>query len=64
MLLLTNSPNPVSDLVMKSSLSGFLREFRPQTSQPRGIAGHWNQVHRMLHERAWLDKYLKRAPGK
>ena len=27
--------------------------------QPHGIAGHWNQVHRMLNERAWLDKYLK-----
>lgn len=27
--------------------------------QPHGIAGHWNQVHRMLHERAWLDTYLK-----
>jgi dipeptidyl aminopeptidase/acylaminoacyl peptidase len=27
--------------------------------QPHGIAGHWNQIHRMLNERAWLDKYLK-----
>jgi dipeptidyl aminopeptidase/acylaminoacyl peptidase len=27
--------------------------------QPHGIAGHWNQVHRMLNERAWLDTYLK-----
>jgi dipeptidyl aminopeptidase/acylaminoacyl peptidase len=27
--------------------------------QPHGIAGHWNQVHRMLNERDWLDKYLK-----
>jgi len=31
--------------------------------QPHGIAGHWNQVHRMLNERAWLDRYLKKAPG-
>jgi dipeptidyl aminopeptidase/acylaminoacyl peptidase len=29
--------------------------------QPHGIAGNWNQVHRMLHERAWLDTYLKGA---
>ena len=29
--------------------------------QPHGIAGHWNQVHRMLNERAWLDAYLKTA---
>ncbi len=27
--------------------------------QPHGIAGHWNQIHRMLNERAWLDTYLK-----
>ena len=27
--------------------------------QPHGIAGNWNQVHRILHERAWLDRYLK-----
>jgi dipeptidyl aminopeptidase/acylaminoacyl peptidase len=27
--------------------------------QPHGISGHWNQVHRMLNERAWLDTYLK-----
>jgi dipeptidyl aminopeptidase/acylaminoacyl peptidase len=31
--------------------------------QPHGIAGHWNQVHRMLNERAWLDTYLKGAGG-
>lgn len=30
--------------------------------EPHGIAGHWNQVHRMLNERAWLDTYLKKAP--
>jgi dipeptidyl aminopeptidase/acylaminoacyl peptidase len=27
--------------------------------QPHGIAGNWNQVHRMLNERRWLDKYVK-----
>lgn len=27
--------------------------------QSHGIAGHWNQVPRMLNERAWLDGYLK-----
>jgi len=27
--------------------------------QPHGIAGSWNNVHRMLNERAWFDKYLK-----
>jgi dipeptidyl aminopeptidase/acylaminoacyl peptidase len=29
------------------------------TGQSHGIAGNWNQVHRMLNERAWLDTYLK-----
>jgi dipeptidyl aminopeptidase/acylaminoacyl peptidase len=28
-------------------------------NQPHGIAGNWNLVHRMLHEREWLDTYLK-----
>jgi dipeptidyl aminopeptidase/acylaminoacyl peptidase len=27
--------------------------------QPHGIAGSWNNVHRMLNERAWFDKYAK-----
>jgi dipeptidyl aminopeptidase/acylaminoacyl peptidase len=27
--------------------------------QPHGIAGHWNNVHRMLNELAWWEKYLK-----
>jgi dipeptidyl aminopeptidase/acylaminoacyl peptidase len=27
--------------------------------QPHGIAGHWNNVHRMLNELKWWDKYLK-----
>ena len=27
--------------------------------QPHGIAGSWNNVHRMLNERGWFDKYLK-----
>lgn len=26
-----------------------------------GITGSWNQVHRMLNERRWLDQYLKAA---
>ncbi|MGH9888264.1 MAG: S9 family peptidase, partial [bacterium] len=29
--------------------------------QPHGIAGSWNNVHRMLNERAWFDKYAKGA---
>lgn len=28
-----------------------------------GIVGSWNQVHRMLNERAWLDRWLKGGPG-
>ena len=28
-------------------------------NQAHGIAGSWNNVHRMLNERAWFDKYLK-----
>ena len=27
--------------------------------QPHGIAGNWNNVHRMMNELAWWDKYLK-----
>ena len=27
--------------------------------QPHGIAGAWNNVHRMLNERAWFDRYVK-----
>jgi dipeptidyl aminopeptidase/acylaminoacyl peptidase len=27
--------------------------------QPHSISGHWNNVHRMLNERRWLDTYLK-----
>jgi dipeptidyl aminopeptidase/acylaminoacyl peptidase len=26
---------------------------------PHGISGSWNNVHRMLNERAWFDKYAK-----
>ncbi len=29
--------------------------------QPHGISGHWNNVHRMLNERGWFDKYMKSA---
>lgn len=27
--------------------------------QPHGIGGHWNNVHRMLNELAWWERYLK-----
>lgn len=27
--------------------------------QPHGIAGSWNNVHRMLNERGWFDRYAK-----
>ena len=27
--------------------------------QPHGISGHWNNVHRMLNELQWIDKYSK-----
>ena len=30
--------------------------------QPHSIGGSWNQVHRMLNERWWLDRYLKTKP--
>jgi dipeptidyl aminopeptidase/acylaminoacyl peptidase len=29
--------------------------------QPHGIAGHWNNVHRMLNELKWWETYLKPA---
>jgi dipeptidyl aminopeptidase/acylaminoacyl peptidase len=29
--------------------------------QPHGIGGHWNNVHRMINELKWWDRYLK--PG-
>jgi dipeptidyl aminopeptidase/acylaminoacyl peptidase len=31
--------------------------------QPHGIAGSWNNVHRMLNERAWFDRYVKGTPS-
>ncbi len=31
--------------------------------QPHGIAGSWNNVHRMLNELRWLDQYLKPPAG-
>jgi len=31
--------------------------------QPHGIAGHWNNVHRMLNELKWWNTYLKPASG-
>ena len=30
--------------------------------QPHGIAGHWNNVHRMLNELAWWNQYLRGGP--
>ncbi|MBP6772770.1 MAG: S9 family peptidase [Gemmatimonadaceae bacterium] len=27
---------------------------------PHSISGSWNQIHRMMHEREWLDRWLKR----
>jgi dipeptidyl aminopeptidase/acylaminoacyl peptidase len=27
--------------------------------QPHGIGGHWNNVHRMINELKWWDRYLK-----
>ena len=32
--------------------------------QPHGIGGHWNNVHRMLNELKWWDKYLKAQASK
>jgi len=26
---------------------------------PHGIRGHWNGVHRMMHELRWWETYLK-----
>jgi dipeptidyl aminopeptidase/acylaminoacyl peptidase len=31
--------------------------------QSHGISGHWNNVHRMINELRWFDRYLKGAPG-
>jgi hypothetical protein len=31
--------------------------------QPHGIAGHWNNVHRMLNELAWWNQYLGGKPA-
>jgi dipeptidyl aminopeptidase/acylaminoacyl peptidase len=28
--------------------------------QPHGISGHWNNVHRMLNELGWWERYLKK----
>ena len=29
---------------------------------PHGITGSWNVVHRMLSEREWHDRYVKKLP--
>jgi hypothetical protein len=31
--------------------------------QPHGIAGHWNNVHRMINELQWWDRYLSLKDG-
>ena len=31
----------------------------PVRRQPHGIAGTWNNIHRMLNELQWFDMYLK-----
>ena len=31
--------------------------------QPHGIGGHWNNVHRVLNELRWFDRYLKGTRG-
>ena len=28
-----------------------------------GFTGSWNQVHRMLSERGWLDRWVRPGPG-
>ena len=33
-------------------------------SQAHGISGHWNNVHRMIHELKWFDTYLKSPRSK
>ncbi len=32
-------------------------------NQPHGIGGNWNNVHRMINELAWWEKYLKPVSG-
>lgn len=31
--------------------------------QPHGIRGHWNVVHRMIHELDWWETWLKQTPA-
>jgi dipeptidyl aminopeptidase/acylaminoacyl peptidase len=31
--------------------------------QPHGIAGHWNNVHRMINELKWWNQYLRPGPA-
>jgi len=33
-------------------------------NQPHGIGGNWNNVHRMINELQWWEKYLKRPAAK
>ena len=32
--------------------------------QAHGISGHWNNVHRMIHELKWFNTYLKSPKSK
>ena len=34
-------------------------KFLLYNNQPHGIGGHWNRVHRAMHELRWFDRYLK-----
>ena len=31
--------------------------------QPHGISGHWNNIHRMMNELAWFERYLNQPRG-
>jgi len=31
--------------------------------QPHGIAGHWNNVHRMMNELRWFNQWMPRTPS-
>jgi len=31
--------------------------------QPHGIAGHWNNIHRMMNELKWWNQYLRPGPA-
>ena len=41
--------------------NGVPAQLTQYAGQPHGIAGSWNIVYRMLHEREWLDRWLKES---